>query len=70
MPRNHRELHRCGDEKRWWEKVGINPTLAARTLWPHTHPLPMREMADPTADLGEQDQKLPRSNDGNLRRAF
>jgi hypothetical protein len=29
---HHRELHRCGDEAAWWEKVGIDPTVCARTL--------------------------------------
>ena len=30
---HHRELHRCGDEAAWWKKVGIDPTVCARTLW-------------------------------------
>ena len=67
---HHRELHRCGDEIQWWEKVGIDPTVAARTLWLRTHPLSVREMVGPAADIGEQDRKLPSSNDGNLPRAF
>jgi hypothetical protein len=37
---HHREAHRCGDEAGWWEKVGIDPTAAARALWLRTHPLP------------------------------
>jgi len=37
---HHRELHRCGDEAAWWNKTGIDPTAAARTLWLKTHPLP------------------------------
>jgi hypothetical protein len=36
---HHREVHRCGDETSWWQKVGINPATAARTLWVETHPL-------------------------------
>jgi hypothetical protein len=36
---HHREVHRCGDERAWWQKVGINPSKAARTLWLETHPL-------------------------------
>ena len=39
---HHREVHRCGDEAAWWEKAGINPSAAARTLWLKTHPLPTR----------------------------
>jgi hypothetical protein len=35
---HHRELHRHGDEAGWWNKVGVNPTSAARVLWLETHP--------------------------------
>ena len=38
---HHREVHRHGDEATWWQKVGIEPTAAARTLWLETHPLSM-----------------------------
>jgi hypothetical protein len=37
---HHREVHRCGDEAAWWRKVGIDPTMIARSLWLKTHPLP------------------------------
>jgi hypothetical protein len=39
---HHRELHRHGDEAGWWEKVGLDPTSAARALWLTTHPQPER----------------------------
>jgi hypothetical protein len=39
---HHRELHRCGDEAAWWQRVGIEPTAAARALWLTTHPLPAK----------------------------
>jgi hypothetical protein len=35
---HHRELHRHGDEAGWWQKRGLDPTAAARTLWLATHP--------------------------------
>ena len=35
----HREVHRCGNEVAWWNKAGIDPTVAARALWLETHPL-------------------------------
>jgi len=38
---HHRELHRCGDEAEWWKKVGIDPTVCARTLWLASHPHPV-----------------------------
>jgi hypothetical protein len=36
---HHREVHRCGDEAAWWRDLGIDPTVAARTLWLETHPV-------------------------------
>jgi ERF superfamily len=36
---HHRELHRCGDEAGWWNRVGIDPMPAARVLWLQTRPL-------------------------------
>ena len=51
---HHREVHRCGDEAAWWQKVGIDPTVAARALWLKTHPLPTKpeagSMQDPSAE--------------------
>ncbi len=37
---HHREVHRCGDEAKWWNAAGIDATAAARSLWLITHPLP------------------------------
>jgi hypothetical protein len=45
---HHREIHRCGDEGRWWQNGGIDPLAAARTLWLETHP-PPRASNDATA---------------------
>jgi hypothetical protein len=38
---HHREVHHCGDEAAWWDKIGIDPTAAARSLWLKSHPLPI-----------------------------
>jgi hypothetical protein len=35
---HHREVHRSGDEVLWWQRVGIDPTAAARVLWVKSHP--------------------------------
>ena len=35
---HHREVHRHGDEAKWWSKTSIDPTLSARELWLETHP--------------------------------
>jgi hypothetical protein len=37
---HHRELHRYGDEAKWWRKIAIDPMPVARELWLETHPLP------------------------------
>ena len=37
---HHREVHRCGEEAAWWQKVGLDPVVSARVLWLNTHPLP------------------------------
>jgi hypothetical protein len=30
---HHREVHRAGDERAWWQKTGIDPIDVARVLW-------------------------------------
>jgi Putative HNHc nuclease len=35
---HHREVHRHGDEGDWWAKAGIDPNVAARSLWLQSHP--------------------------------
>jgi hypothetical protein len=35
---HHREFHRHGDEGDWWEKAGVDPNVAARSLWLQSHP--------------------------------
>ena len=34
---HHRELHRRGDERAWWERQAIDPLFIAATLWAKTH---------------------------------
>ena len=34
---HHREAHRHGDERSWWEKAGIDPNVPARSLWLQSH---------------------------------
>jgi predicted nucleic acid-binding Zn-ribbon protein len=36
---HHRELHRHGDELKWWREIAIDPIAVARTLWLETHSL-------------------------------
>ena len=42
---HHRELHRYGDEAKWWKKIAIDPMPAARALWLETH-MPMTIVAE------------------------
>ena len=48
---HHRELHRCGDEMRWWKGLGIDPLPTARQLWLKTHPITNVTAAIETAAL-------------------
>jgi hypothetical protein len=34
---HHRELHRRGNERAWWQNQGIDPLGAAAMLWGRTH---------------------------------
>jgi len=34
---HHRELHRRGNERAWWESHGIDPLVIAAALWGKTH---------------------------------
>jgi hypothetical protein len=34
---HHRELHRRGNERAWWQKQAIDPLLVAASLWAKTH---------------------------------
>src|SRR5271165_6507335 len=34
---HHRELHRCGEERAWWRRYGIEPIGEASALWKKTH---------------------------------
>jgi hypothetical protein len=34
---HHRELHRRGDERAWWENQGIDPLSIAASLWKTSH---------------------------------
>jgi hypothetical protein len=44
---HHRELHRRGDERAWWQRQGIDPQAIAATLWGKTHAIaPPPNLAD------------------------
>ena len=35
---HHREVHRAGDERAWWQAAGVDPVKVARKLWRSTRP--------------------------------
>jgi hypothetical protein len=42
---HHRELHRRGDERGWWQKQRIDPLDIAASLWTKTHTAPRTGLA-------------------------
>ena len=34
---HHRQLHRRGNERAWWQRQGIDPLAIAASLWANTH---------------------------------
>jgi hypothetical protein len=49
---HHRELHRRGNERAWWQTQGIDPLPIATSLWEKTH-----AVASPAAeDAGDMDR--------------
>jgi hypothetical protein len=66
---HHRDVHRSGDETIWWERAGIDPTVAARALWLQTHPLPTNPVTNsdpryagvgpPPRTIGSNDELNP-----------
>src|SRR5262249_5966392 len=46
---HHRDLHRRGDEKEWWEAASMDPIEVAQRLWREAHPRepPARRRAPP-----------------------
>jgi hypothetical protein len=49
--RHHRELHRHGNERAWWQNQGIDPLPIAAALWERTSGAPSetpRKLAEPT----------------------
>jgi hypothetical protein len=42
---HHRELHRHGNERAWWQNQAIDPLVVAATLWARTHAVAPAEVA-------------------------
>jgi hypothetical protein len=48
---HHRELHRRGNERAWWQKQAIDRLAVAARLWAKTH------AATPTTGLGDDTER-------------
>lgn len=54
---HHREVHRAGNELRWWMTSGVDACHIARRLWIETHPLradasiPVEDASTPTSAI-------------------
>jgi hypothetical protein len=49
---HHRELHRRGKERVWWQNQGIDALTIAASLWAKTHATPRAE----AEIVGDRDQ--------------
>ena len=60
---HHRQLHRGGNERAWWQSQGIDPLAIAASLWANTH------AAEPAAAdaVGEADRAVNAWFNGILR---
>jgi len=47
---HHRELHRIGNERSWWEQLNIDPLPIAGRYWQQTKGLPSRASGQAAAD--------------------
>jgi hypothetical protein len=51
---HHRELHRRGNERAWWQTQGIDPLSIATNLWEKTHAV----ASTATEDAGDMDRSI------------
>jgi hypothetical protein len=60
---HHRELHRHGNERAWWQKYAIDPLNVASSLWITTHSVEAGTGATESESTGTVDAgDLPRSD--------
>ena len=51
---HHRELHRRGNERAWWQTQGIDPLPIAASLWERSHAV----ASAATEDAGDMDRPI------------
>jgi hypothetical protein len=47
---HHRQAHHAGDERAWWQTMGIEPIKVARKLWEETRAAKKRPPPEVRAD--------------------
>jgi hypothetical protein len=62
---HHRDLHRRGNERAWWENQGIGPLPIAASLWDRTH-----AVDSAAAELGDHINGLTKFNGKQLTNGF
>ena len=64
---HHRELHRRGDERIWWESQGIDPLPIAASLWgkAHTADAGAAELSSDTDRLANPGGRRPANRSGS-----
>jgi hypothetical protein len=62
---HHRDLHRRGNERAWWENQGIDPLPIAASLWDRTH-----AVDSAAAELGDHINGLTKLNGKQLTNGF
>ena len=71
---HHREVHRCGDEAKWWLDAGIDPMVQARALWLKTRPLPTApdnaatDVAGPASSVADNQRSTKRDRVARARK--
>ena len=63
---HHRELHRYGDERVWWEKQRLEPMGVASKLWRQSHPLPAVPQQSGSHGAAADPALAPQSEPGDL----
>jgi hypothetical protein len=62
---HHREVHRAGNERAWWQAAGVDPVKIARKLWNHTCMNEGRIRRDKTTHGSDSDRPVSPDPDGN-----
>jgi len=61
---HHRELHRRGNEREWWESQGIDPLIVAASLWGKTHAPVSAEPGDEPIPNGKRNGRCVENGAG------